>query len=76
LNSFGSDLITYFPAVFGDQIAGQRSEDKRSNASATDGDSVCERPALVEVESNRHDGRQVKQTNANACRQQLKSYRL
>lgn len=65
-NDFAGRL-TYFPAVFGHEIAGKRCEDECSNAGAADRDAVRQRPTLVEVKADRHDGRQVEQTYADTC---------
>jgi len=62
-NDFAGRL-TYFPAVFGHEIAGERREDERSNAGAADRDAVRQRPTFVEVKADSHDGRQVEQTYA------------
>ena len=49
--------LTYFPAEFGDQIAGNRREDERSYTGAADGDAVRQRATPVEVEADCYDGR-------------------
>jgi len=59
--------LTYFPAVFGDEVAGERREDERAYTGAANGDAVGQCAPLVEVEADRYDRRQIEQTDADTC---------
>ena len=61
------ECLTYFPAVLWDEEAGERREDERAYAGAADGDAVGKRAALVEVEADCYDRRQIQQTHADTC---------